>query len=277
VWQHAFTALGTDVLVASDDEECARALELLTASYPPAAAAPTLTFEIVHDHGWSVLRRGVAAHGVIARPCATRAEALGAFELSLYEGLVACAGPGWILHASAVSREQKALLLAGPSGAGKSTMTLALLSSGTVSYVGDEYVRVDERGDVDGLARPLMFGRGPTLATPHNFAFRRCTLRAGRGEGEAVVLLPPAARVALGRSRAAAVVCLAHSPEKPAGVRRLSPGEALTALWHCTWRASQPDLELATSLSSRLPAFALVTHDVEQARADLEELWQRCE
>lgn len=50
--------------------------------------------------------------------------------------------PAQLVHAGAVAKEEKGVLITGPSGSGKSTSCLALLRSG-YQYLGDDYVWVE--------------------------------------------------------------------------------------------------------------------------------------
>jgi hypothetical protein len=51
-----------------------------------------------------------------------------------------------LVHGALIARGGEALLIVGPSGAGKSTAALAALCGG-YSYLGDDYVGLEERGD----------------------------------------------------------------------------------------------------------------------------------
>jgi hypothetical protein len=58
---------------------------------------------------------------------------------------------GWLmLHAAAVSRNGKAIILAGRGGAGKSTLAMKLLRTGQYSYLGDDWIALK-----DGVVYPM--------------------------------------------------------------------------------------------------------------------------
>ena len=274
MWQRSFVALGTPVLVSCADEHAAGQLDLLTASYPAAMAAPGLRFELVHVEAWQVRRQGVTIHAG-----SVLTDALGALELSLYDSLVAASGPGWLLHASAVGRAGSALVLAGSSGAGKTTMAFELLGRAGTGYVGDEYVRIDADGDAHGLLRPLILKKMPALKSmPARPGFRCAALPAPSGSDAAEVALVVPPTLLLGNPpHVAALVHLRHGPLATPGLRRLHAGEALATFWPCTWRPDKQALQLAGELVAKLPAYSLVARSVEESLGYLDRLWACCE
>lgn len=63
------------------------------------------------------------------------------------------------VHAGAVARDGKALLLPGQSFAGKTTLVAALVQAGAM-YFSDEYAVLDAEGKVHPYARPLSIRNG---------------------------------------------------------------------------------------------------------------------
>jgi hypothetical protein len=82
------------------------------------------------------------------------------------------------LHAAAISRNGRGVLISAPSGTGKTTLTVGLLERGW-SYTSDEAVAIDPVDLVcHGFPKPLMIKAGSTSLFPR-LASARATLDAG--------------------------------------------------------------------------------------------------
>lgn len=170
--------------------------------------------------------------------------------------------PGWLLHAAALARGRRAVVLAGDSGAGKSTLCAALVARGW-RYLTDERAALDAKGRVTGLARPIGLAVGDRV--PRGMA--------GRGhpaEPERMLLHLPPRLVARGPVPVRLMVWLRHDAMAAAGARALTPGTALARLWpHCVkpW----PDAwRVALAVCARVPAIALNGRTVAGACAAIE-------
>ena len=75
------------------------------------------------------------------------------------------------LHAGLIEDRGRGIVIVGSSGSGKTTMTASLLARGCF-YGTDESVAVDERGLVEGLARPLALKPGALAQFEHVRALR---------------------------------------------------------------------------------------------------------
>ncbi len=64
------------------------------------------------------------------------------------------------VHAGAVARDGRAIVLPGVPAAGKSTLTAALTRAGA-TYLSDEYAPIDGRGRVHPFPKPLSIARPP--------------------------------------------------------------------------------------------------------------------
>jgi len=131
------------------------ALRDLYRDYPDAADIPDFTVRLGPTRPWRRwLRPSVAIAGDFSLPDAA--------PLPLVHGLLAAEmamnlqmALGWrrhlLLHAGAVARGDRALILTGVSGAGKSTLTATLGERGW-RFLGDEFVLIDPD---NGLATPF--------------------------------------------------------------------------------------------------------------------------
>jgi HprK-related kinase A len=197
--------------VGSDWAEPIAALERLYAAYPQDDARPAdATVRLFAARPWRRwLRPSVHIGGDFIVP--------DALPLPLSMGLLAAemgmnlqVALGWrrhmLLHASAVAKDGRALIMSGESGSGKSTLA-ALLGEGDWRLMGDEFTLIDPASG-DALAFPRavslknsaiaeMAGRVDTL--------RLGPLLAGTPKGDIRHLIP----------RADAVAAM-HEPVRPA-------------------------------------------------------------
>ena len=140
------------VRLEADDADAARILDFLCAPMAlPAAAEPSATF-----------RLGAAA-GSMAIYCDDRmlyrnrsqSSVAAIFLERVLEHLIRTCSGGTLLHAAAVARDGKALVLAGKTGAGKTTLATWLVCRG-FDYLTDELLCIDTQAMcVRGFARPL--------------------------------------------------------------------------------------------------------------------------
>jgi len=121
------------------------------------------------------MKVGVAA-GVLGRVMVAQA-GVG----SLVRWMLGRGGFAWV-HAAALVRDDRTLLLAGPSGVGKSQLVLRAVRDGW-RYVTDDHALVHERG-VSGLTTPILlrgYGGWPCgLKYPLKLRGRRALARAAR-------------------------------------------------------------------------------------------------
>lgn len=257
-------ALDTDVSIATDSALVLASVESFVATYPAAVSEPTVRYVVDSARGIVTRNGEVLVSGF-------RQDALAPFlERELYDSVCErAASPSFVVHAGAVVRDGRAVLLFGASGAGKTTMCRGLVGRGA-RYVTDEIAAIDVALRVRGLPRPLALAP----EAPPDDSFAR-TLR-GRTSGYAFVARDGthvAARLfALDTEHIhdepapiAAVVHLRHAREEAAGARALRASEALKLLWEQRLRAGANELDVASALVSRAPAFELVTHDVDGA------------
>jgi hypothetical protein len=171
--------------------------------------------------------RAGRAHAKIPRDALADAELFGAGILDTLTLFLVTARDRIPVHAAAVVREGRALLLAAPGGTGKSTLTYALSRAGCE-------VLADDAVYLEGQAEPAVWAIGRRICLPPDARARFPELRAcapmRRMDGREKVLLP-LPRPAWNRTSGLAPggVCLLDRGEVP-GVERLDAEEAVDSL-----------------------------------------------
>jgi hypothetical protein len=194
------------------------------------------------------------------------------FEGDLYRELTHRAGPGWLLHAAALSFGDSALVLAGTSGSGKSTLARALLGRGA-RYLSDEFVRISAGGEVEGISRTINLSEQEAAGLGPGSDLTCYPVRALDGRLACSQLWRPADQQLCHQPRRLlALVRLGSGAGARPTVRKLSPGAALCELWPHSLRRSQEDIFIATSLLERHASFALDKGGLADTCGVLEEL-----
>lgn len=106
-------------------------------------------FDVDRARGWRVLRDGVPV-----APAAVLPAALALLESCARTAVAQRCPDRVFVHAGAVARRGRAIVLPGPSGAGKSTLVAALVRLGA-RYLSDEYAVLDRHGRVHPFPKPL--------------------------------------------------------------------------------------------------------------------------
>jgi hypothetical protein len=184
------------------------------------------------------------------------------------EGAVAPIVP---IHAAAVVRGRKAIVLSGPSHAGKSTLA-AWLTHRRWGFLTDEVALLDVVDPpvttVRPFWRPVGIRRGgPVDAVVHV-------------EGDAPEVLVPATRLgSLGQpSPLVALVCPTYAPDADGALTPLTPAAALAAVagqLPSLTRDGAPVFHALAGIVGRVPAFALSVDDLDVAEATLVRLVDR--
>jgi hypothetical protein len=261
--KRTFAALATTVSVAVDDDVPSDLASMLIAGYPEVEEQPTLSFHL----------RGGASPALV---CVGRyetavdhiADLVPLFELDLYHALVEHAPPGWVLHAAAVERDGRAIVLAGLSGAGKTTLTLALLARGW-RMATDEIVHISRDATIRGLARPIHSPTASAHSIPPEWARLPYPLRGHRGN--AGWLVEPAVAVRTTSPLPLHVLArIEHGSDRAPALELLPPSRALPRLWECTLRRDDDGLVIATTMLGSIRSFDLASSAVEQAVALVE-------
>jgi len=260
-----FRALTSDVELVIGDPDVAALFGDLLAPYAETGAAPTLRYRVDRlavdrgDH-----RVATASHPL---------EALAAFELDLYQQVVAACGQGVVLHAAALVVDGVAVVLSGPSGAGKTTLALRLLDRPGTGYVTEECALLAADGTVTGLPRPIARTAADDPATPPGFT-RRPVERWVAG-GQIVrrdLLVPSAPRITRDPVPVAAVVLIGRDAGRPTESRRLPGSEALTALPATALNSGSGALDAAIAVAGRVAVHRLVSRSPAEAIAAIDGL-----
>lgn len=256
------------------------ALRRLYAGYPVPDIAD-FTVRLEPEKPWRRwLRPAVAIHGDFTLP--------DAFPLPLAHGLLA-AEMGMnlqmalgqrrylLLHASAVERDGRALLMTGNSGAGKSTLA-ALLGERGWRFMGDEFALLDPG---TGLLHAF-----PRLVSLKNQAIdammaeapetRFGPLLKDTPKGDIRHLVPDAAALAAMDVPARPTMMLFPRYGFAAAERPVAPSEAFVRLTQASTNyvaLGEPGFAALTSLVRDVPGVAIDYPDTESAVALVERLW----
>lgn len=268
--------------IGSDWAEPVAALEHLYAGYPQDDARPAeATVRLFAARPWRRwLRPSVHIGGDFVVP--------DALPLPLSMGLLAAemgmnlqVALGWrrhmLLHASAVARDGRALIMSGESGSGKSTLA-ALLGEGDWRLMGDEFTLIDPAGG-DAFAFPRAVSlKNEAIAevTAHVDPARLGPLLAATPKGDIRHLIP----------RADAIAAM-HEPARPAlllfprfggevAVEPMGEGEAFVRLTEASTNyvaLGEAGFAALTRLVRETPAFGISYPDSAAGIGLVEQLW----
>jgi HprK-related kinase A len=188
---------------------------------------------------------------------------------------------GWrrqlILHASAVERDGKALIMTGESGSGKSTLS-AMLGQDGWRFMGDEFALIDP---VSGEAVPY-----PRLISLKNQAIpamqsaapdgRFGPLMAGTPKGDIRHLVPPINAITDMDQRAKPALLLFPSFGHDAAIREMSAGETFMRLTQASTNyvaLGEAGFKALTHFVKTVPARAIDYRTGDEAKALVAQLW----
>lgn len=268
--------------IGSDWSEPVAALESLYAGYPKdperTADATVRLFAARPWRRW--LRPSVHIGGDFVVP--------DALPLPLSMGLLAAemgmnlqVALGWrrhmLLHASAVARDGRAVVMSGESGSGKSTLA-ALLGEGDWRLMGDEFTLIDPvAGDALAFPRAISLKNEAIAEMAGRVdAARLGPLLAGTPKGDIRHLIP----------RADAIAAM-HQPVRPAlilfprfggepAIEPMGEGEAFVRLTEASTNyiaLGEAGFAALTRLVRTTPAFGIAYPDSASGIALVEQLW----
>jgi HprK-related kinase A len=188
---------------------------------------------------------------------------------------------GWrrqlILHASAVERGGKALIMTGASGSGKSTLS-AMLGRKGWRFMGDEFALIDP---VSGDAVPY-----PRLISLKNEAIAALQTSApdahfgplmqGTPKGDICHMAPPLDAVAGMQTRAKPALLLFPRFGYEPAIREMGAGEVFMRLTQASTNyvaLGEAGFEALTRFVQQVPARAIDYQSGEQAEALVNQLW----
>lgn len=269
--------------IGSDWGEPIRALERLYAAYPDDPLRPAdATVRLEAARPWRRwVRPSVHIRGDYMIP--------DALPLPLSMGLLAAemgmnlqVALGWrrhmLLHASAVARDGRAVILSGASGSGKSTLAALLGEQADWRFMGDEFTLIDPLSG-DALAFPRAVSlKNEAIAevAAHVAATRMGPLMQGTPKGDIRHLIPPADAIAAMHKPARPALILFPEFGGASEVRPLGPGEVFVRLTEASTNyvaLGEAGFTALTRLVSQVPAFAIGYADSAGGRALVEQLW----
>lgn len=268
--------------VGSDWRAPVAELERLYAGYPgPEDGIADFTVRLFAARPWRRwLRPAVMLGGDFVLPEAAPlplAQGLLAAEMAMNLQMALGQRHYLLLHASAVERDGRAVLMTGLSGAGKSTLA-ALLAARGWRLMGDEFALVDP---ASGLIHAF-----PRLVSLKNEAIgvvQRALpqaqfgpLLAGTPKGDIRHLVPDAQAVTRMAEPARPALILFPRFGFEAAERGLGPSEVFVRLTQASTNyvaLGERGFEAMTRLTREVPARAIDYPDADSAIAQVEDLW----
>lgn len=182
-----------------------------------------------------------------------------------------------LLHASAVERDGKALLMTGESGAGKSTLAALLMARGW-RLMGDEFVLLDPAtGLVHGFPRLISLKNEAIGVVEREVKSARWgPLLEGTPKGTIRHLVPDARAIVAMEEPAAPALVLFLSFGFAAAEREVFPSECFVRLTQASTNyvaLGEAGFDALTGLVRGVPARAIDYPDTKTAIATVERLW----
>ncbi|MGN6289506.1 MAG: HprK-related kinase A [Sphingopyxis terrae] len=268
--------------IGSDWRAPIDALDRLYASYPKDVARPAdATVRLFASRPWRRwLRPSVHIGGDFIVP--------DALPLPLSMGLLAAemgmnlqVALGWrrhmLLHASAVARDGRAVILSGESGSGKSTLA-ALLGEGAWRLMGDEFTLIEPAsGDALGFPRAVSLKNAAIAEMAARVDPARLgPLLAGTPKGDIRHLIPRADAIAAMHEPARPALILFPRFGGAAAIEPMAPGEVFVRLTEASTNyvaLGEAGFAALTRLVRETPAFGISYPDSAAGMALVEQLW----
>ncbi|MDX8358539.1 HprK-related kinase A [Sphingopyxis terrae] len=268
--------------IGSDWRAPIDALDRLYAGYPKDMARPAdATVRLFAARPWRRwLRPSVHIGGDFIVP--------DALPLPLSMGLLAAemgmnlqVALGWrrhmLLHASAVARDGRAVILSGESGSGKSTLA-ALLGEGAWRLMGDEFTLIEPAsGDALGFPRAVSLKNAAIAEMAARVDPARLgPLLAGTPKGDIRHLIPRADAIAAMHEPARPALILFPRFGGAAAIEPMAPGEVFVRLTEASTNyvaLGEAGFAALTRLVRETPAFGISYPDSAAGMALVEQLW----
>lgn len=190
---------------------------------------------------------------------------------------------GWrrhlLLHASAVEREGRVLVMTGQSGSGKSTLS-ALLGSQGWRFLGDEFVLLDPvTADVAPFPRLISLKNSAIAAMQAAKPDGRFgPLLAGTPKGDIRHMVPPSEAIARMGQGGTPALLLFPRYGYPGAVREVAPGETFMRLTQASTNyvaLGEAGFTTLTRFVKSVPSRAIDYQSGDEAIALVEKLWER--
>ncbi len=268
--------------IGSDWRAPIDALDRLYAGYPKDMARPAdATVRLFAARPWRRwLRPSVHIGGDFIVP--------DALPLPLSMGLLAAemgmnlqVALGWrrhmLLHASAVARDGRAVILSGESGSGKSTLA-ALLGEGAWRLMGDEFTLIEPAsGDALGFPRAVSLKNAAIAEMAARVDPARLgPLLAGTPKGDIRHLIPRADAIAAMHEPARPALILFPRFGGAAAIEPMAPGEVFVRLTEASTNyvaLGEAGFAALTRLVRETPAFGISYPDSAAGMGLVEQLW----
>jgi HprK-related kinase A len=181
-----------------------------------------------------------------------------------------------LLHASAVERDGRAVLMTGISGAGKSTLATLLAARGW-RFMGDEFALLDpETGLVHAFPRLISLKNQAIAAAQAAWPTARMgPLLASTPKGDIRHMVPDASAIAAMDVPATPALLLFPRYGFAAAVRPVPPAEAFVRMTQASTNyvaLGEPGFAALTGLIARIPSIAIDYPDGDSAVAQVEAL-----
>lgn len=269
--------------VGSDWRAPIAALDDLYADYPkPDGGIPDFNVHLFAARPWRrVLRPSVHIGGDFVIPDAAPLPlALGLLAAEMGMNLQMALGQRryLLLHASAVEREGRALLMTGVSGAGKSTLAALLMARGW-RLMGDEFALVDPAtGLVHGFPRLISLKNEAIPVAERALPGARLgPVLRDTPKGTLRHVVPDARAVAAMAEPAVPALILFPSYGFDAATRPVLPSETFVRLTQASTNyvaLGERGFDALTRLVREVPAHAVDYPDADTAIAQVERLWE---
>jgi HprK-related kinase A len=270
--------------IGSDWRSPIAALEHLYRDYPaPEDGVPDFNVHLFAARPWRrVLRPSVSIGGDFVIPDAAPlplAQGLLAAEMGMNLQMALGQRRYLLLHASAVERDGRALLMTGMSGAGKSTLAALLMGQGW-RLMGDEFALLDPAtGLVHGFPRLVSLKNQAIDAAEAALPEGRFGPRLeGTPKGTIRHLVPDARAIAAMAEPARPALILFPNYGFEAAIRAVPPSECFVRLTQASTNyvaLAERGFDALTQLVRTVPAQAIDYPDTATALAQVEQLWAK--
>ena len=288
LWSHGVVALprqgpiaaafgvelgGATARLEADDAAAARMLEFLCAAMATEHSADeAVVFRLGPGTNPSLI--AVYRDDVVLYEDASAAGASAILLEKLQDHLVQHCTSGILLHAAAVARGGRSLLLAGKTGAGKTTLATWLVRRGC-DYLTDELVWVDASGTrLRGFARPLHLKTEAGALFAGLFAPPESNAVAETAHGHHVSPLRLGVRV-LRDAHPDILVFPIYTPGARFDFRRLSKANGASRTMGCLVNARSRTLhgfDDVARFAREVSAYSMIYSDLDEAGRQLEAL-----